>query len=99
MILTSGKNLLLAEIKLIMSSFHYFHAAENQLKNETGEVCLATIQARLLQCIFLLGKSRVNQACSVLATMVVRIITMLQYIASLKNPSMWRLMSVLLILL
>jgi hypothetical protein len=50
-------------------SFHYFHAAENQLKNETGDVCLATIQARLLQCHFLLSRSRVNQTCSILATM------------------------------
>lgn len=55
---------------LILNSFHYFHAAENQLKTETGEVCLASIQARLLQCHYLLSRSRVNQTCSILATLV-----------------------------
>lgn len=51
-------------------SFHYFHAAENQLRAETSEVCLASIQARLLQCHYLLSRSRVNQTCSILATLV-----------------------------
>jgi len=53
-----------------LNSFHYFHAAENQLKHETGQVKLASIQARLLQCIYLLARSRVNQTFNNFATMV-----------------------------
>ncbi|KAK0120502.1 hypothetical protein ONS96_010710 [Cadophora gregata f. sp. sojae] len=45
-------------------SFHYFQAADAQLKKETGEIQLPTIQARLLQCIYLSSRSRVHQCWS-----------------------------------
>ncbi|KAH7411402.1 fungal-specific transcription factor domain-containing protein [Cadophora sp. MPI-SDFR-AT-0126] len=46
-------------------SFHYFQAAEDQLKKETGEIQLPTIQARLLQCIFLCSRSRIHHCWSI----------------------------------
>ncbi|KUJ06828.1 uncharacterized protein LY89DRAFT_678409 [Mollisia scopiformis] len=52
------------------SSFYYFQAAENQLAKETGEIRLATLQARLLQCLYLLSRSRINQCYSIFGTVV-----------------------------
>ena len=40
-------------------SILYFQAAEHQLKMETGEIRLASIQARVLQCLYLLSRSRI----------------------------------------
>jgi hypothetical protein len=37
-------------------------AAERRITNETGPVRLESVQARLAQCIYLLGSSRINQA-------------------------------------
>ncbi|CZS96320.1 uncharacterized protein RAG0_05697 [Rhynchosporium agropyri] len=51
-------------------SFHYFQVAEAQLKKETGEVKLPTIQARLLQCIYLCSRSRIHQCWSIFTTTV-----------------------------
>ncbi|CZR64563.1 uncharacterized protein PAC_14461 [Phialocephala subalpina] len=52
------------------TSFYYFQAAENQLTKETGEIRLATLQARLLQCMYLLSRSRINQCYSIFGTIV-----------------------------
>jgi hypothetical protein len=51
-------------------SFCFFQAADNQLSNETGELGLATIQARILQCMFLISRSRINQCFSIFGTTV-----------------------------
>jgi Fungal specific transcription factor domain len=40
----------------------YFAAAERRIAEETGPVRLESVQARLAQCIYLLGSSRINQA-------------------------------------
>jgi len=42
----------------------YFRASEHQLEAETGPVCLTGIQARLLQCFYLLSQSRINHCWS-----------------------------------
>ncbi|KAH8602909.1 fungal-specific transcription factor domain-containing protein [Bisporella sp. PMI_857] len=46
----------------------YFRASEHQLEAETGPVQLTGIQARLLQCFYLLGQSRVNHCWSLFGT-------------------------------
>ena len=51
-------------------SFYFYQAAENALKAETGPITLPTIQARLLQCYFLLGRGRINQAYSIFGIIV-----------------------------
>ena len=40
----------------------YFAVAERRIADETGPVRLESVQARLAQCIYLLGSSRINQA-------------------------------------
>lgn len=52
------------------SSFPFFQAAEEHLKNETGEITLSSIQARLLQCYYLLSRARINQCYSIFGTVV-----------------------------
>lgn len=52
------------------TSFYYFQAAENQLSKETGEIRLATLQARLLQCVYLLSRSRINQCYSIFGMII-----------------------------
>lgn len=47
---------------LILFSGMYFAAAEQKIADETGPVRLESVQARLAQCIYLLGSSRINQA-------------------------------------
>ena len=54
----------------LVVSFYYFQAAENQLAKETGEIRLATLQARLLQCWYLLSRSRINQCYSIFGVIV-----------------------------
>jgi hypothetical protein len=51
-------------------SFRYFQAAEKQLEAETGEIQLPTIQARLLQCFYLLSRSRKHQCWSIFGTVI-----------------------------
>ncbi|KAL5330315.1 hypothetical protein ACEPPN_003842 [Leptodophora sp. 'Broadleaf-Isolate-01'] len=51
-------------------SFHYFQVAEAQLKKETGQVQLPTIQARLLQCIYLCSRSRIHHCWSIFTVTV-----------------------------
>ncbi|KAK9487530.1 fungal-specific transcription factor domain-containing protein [Lipomyces starkeyi] len=46
----------------------YFHAAERQLGIETGRPRLASVQARLVQCFYLLSCSRVNHCRSLFGT-------------------------------
>ncbi|KAE8444728.1 hypothetical protein EG329_014288 [Mollisiaceae sp. DMI_Dod_QoI] len=58
------------------TSFRYFQAAENQLAKETGEIRLATIQARLMQCLYLISRSRINQCNSTFGTVVNFIFTL-----------------------
>jgi len=41
-----------------------------QLDAETGETRLPTIQARLLQCFFLLSRSRIHQCWSIFGTII-----------------------------
>ncbi|KAL2070269.1 hypothetical protein VTL71DRAFT_13295 [Oculimacula yallundae] len=57
-------------------SFHYFQVAEAQLKKETGEIKLPTIQARLLQCIYLSSRSRIHQCWSIFTVTVGLIFSM-----------------------
>ncbi len=52
------------------NSFRYFQAAEKQLDIETGEIRLPTIQARLLQCFYLLSRSRKHQCWSIFGTVI-----------------------------
>ncbi|CRK23333.1 hypothetical protein BN1708_003627 [Verticillium longisporum] len=49
-------------------SSRYFLAAENQLSKESGSIRLTSIQARLLQCYYLLTQSRVNHCWSQFGT-------------------------------
>ncbi|KAF2134912.1 hypothetical protein P153DRAFT_278815 [Dothidotthia symphoricarpi CBS 119687] len=49
-------------------SARYFFAAEHQLSKERGAVRLASVQARLLQCVYLLTRSRVNHCWSLFGT-------------------------------
>ncbi|KAK9465450.1 fungal-specific transcription factor domain-containing protein [Lipomyces arxii] len=51
------------------SSALYFHAAEQQLKLETGRPRLTSVQARLCQCYYLLSCSRINHCRSLFGTM------------------------------
>ncbi|KAK7204895.1 fungal-specific transcription factor domain-containing protein [Myxozyma melibiosi] len=46
----------------------YFHAAERQLKMETGRPRLSSVQARLCQCFYLLSCSRINHCRSLFGT-------------------------------
>ncbi|KAK9372327.1 fungal-specific transcription factor domain-containing protein [Lipomyces chichibuensis] len=46
----------------------YFHAAERQLGIETGRPRLASVQARLVQCFYLLSCSRINHCRSLFGT-------------------------------
>lgn len=50
------------------SSSRYFHVAEYQLKKERGRVRLASVQARLAQCFYLLSRSRINHCWSLFGT-------------------------------
>ncbi|KAF1840240.1 fungal-specific transcription factor domain-containing protein [Cucurbitaria berberidis CBS 394.84] len=50
-------------------SARYFFAAENQLSKERGAVRLASVQARLLQCFYLLTQSRINHCWSLFGTL------------------------------
>lgn len=50
------------------TSARYFLVAENQLKKERGRVRLASVQARLAQCFYLLCRSRINHCWSLFGT-------------------------------
>lgn len=50
------------------SSAHYYRAAELQLAREKGAVRLASVQARLCQCFYLLSQSRINHCWSLFGT-------------------------------
>jgi hypothetical protein len=50
------------------SSGRYFRAANQQLSKESGPVRLASIQARLCQCLWLLSQSRINHCWSLFGT-------------------------------
>lgn len=49
-------------------SARYFQAAEHQLRSETGSIRLASVQARLAQCFYLLSESRINHCWSLFGT-------------------------------
>ncbi|KAH7118771.1 fungal-specific transcription factor domain-containing protein, partial [Dendryphion nanum] len=51
------------------NSARYYFAAERQLSKERGAVRLASVQARLVQCFYLLTQSRINHAWSLFGTM------------------------------
>lgn len=53
---------------LIHHSARYYFAAERQLAKERGAVRLASVQARLVQCYYLLAQSRINQCWSLFGT-------------------------------
>ena len=53
---------------LIVNSFRYFQAAERQLDTETGQIQLSSIQARVMQCFYLISRSRLNQCWSIFGT-------------------------------
>lgn len=50
-------------------SARYFFASEHQLSKERGAVRLASVQARLLQCFYLLTQSRINHCWSLFGTL------------------------------
>ncbi|KJR82997.1 transcriptional activator protein acu-15 [Sporothrix schenckii 1099-18] len=50
------------------SSAHFYRAAERQLAREKGAIRLASVQARLCQCFYLLSQSRINQCWSLFGT-------------------------------
>ncbi|KAF1963861.1 hypothetical protein CC80DRAFT_396787 [Byssothecium circinans] len=50
-------------------SARYFFASERQLSKERGAVRLASVQARLGQCFYLLSQSRINHCWSLFGTM------------------------------
>jgi hypothetical protein len=50
-------------------SARYFFAAEHQLAKERGAVRLASVQARLLQCFYLLTQSRINHCWNLFGTL------------------------------
>ncbi|KKY24426.1 putative finger protein [Diplodia seriata] len=50
------------------SSASFFSAAERQLSAEKGEIRLTSVQARLAQCLWLLGQSRINHCWSLFGT-------------------------------
>jgi hypothetical protein len=50
------------------NSARYFFAADHQLSKERGAVRLASVQARLLQCFYLLTQSRINHCWSLFGT-------------------------------
>ncbi|KAB2571371.1 putative transcriptional regulatory protein [Lasiodiplodia theobromae] len=50
------------------SSARFFSAAEHQLSAEKGEIRLTSVQARLVQCFWLLGQSRINHCWSLFGT-------------------------------
>ncbi|KAL3489947.1 hypothetical protein BJX62DRAFT_252286 [Aspergillus germanicus] len=50
------------------TSGRYFRAANQQLSRESGPVRLASIQARLCQCLWLLSQSRINHCWSLFGT-------------------------------
>lgn len=49
-------------------SVRYYLAADQQLANEKGHVRLASVQARLAQCFYLLAQSRVNHCWTLFGT-------------------------------
>ncbi|KAL6237046.1 hypothetical protein BDW75DRAFT_249516 [Aspergillus navahoensis] len=51
-----------------VNSAVYFAASEHHLAAETGPVRLASVQARLAQCFYLLGQSRINHCWSLFGT-------------------------------
>lgn len=51
-----------------MNSARYYLAAEHQLSKEKGSIRLASIQARLTQCMYLLTQSRINHCWSLFGT-------------------------------
>ncbi|EMD63810.1 hypothetical protein COCSADRAFT_161189 [Bipolaris sorokiniana ND90Pr] len=51
------------------NSARYFFASEHQLSKERGAVRLASVQARLLQCFYLLTQSRINHCWSLFGTL------------------------------
>jgi hypothetical protein len=53
---------------LISISGIYFAAAERKLLVEPGPVRLESVQARLAQCLYLMGSSRINQAWYIFGT-------------------------------
>lgn len=54
----------------MLLSIQYFLAADYQLQKETGRIQLTSIQARLLQCLYLLSRSRINQCWSTFGIIV-----------------------------
>lgn len=54
---------------LTKGSARYFFAAEHQLSKERGAVRLASVQARLLQCFYLLTQSRINHCWNLFGTL------------------------------
>ncbi|KAI9641746.1 hypothetical protein NHQ30_009602 [Ciborinia camelliae] len=58
------------------TSMRYFQLADEQLKSETGRPNLISIQARLLQCFYLLARGRINQCWSTFGTVVTLIYTL-----------------------
>lgn len=54
--------------KMADVSSRYFLAAEHQLQKERGQVRLASVQARLAQCFWLLSQSRINHCWTLFGT-------------------------------
>lgn len=59
------KHMLMA---VVTTSFRFFSAAEDQLSAEKGAIRLTSVQARLMQCFYLLAHSRMNHCWSLFGT-------------------------------
>jgi len=55
---------------LTVDSFRYFQTAEKELEAETEEIRLPALQARLLQCFYLLSRSRIHQCWSIFGSII-----------------------------
>ena len=55
-------------MRLTHSSTRYFLAAENRLSAERGAIKLASVQARVCQCFYLLSQSRMNHCWTLFGT-------------------------------
>lgn len=50
------------------TSYRFFSAAEDQLSAEKGAIRLTSVQARIMQCFYLLAHSRMNHCWSLFGT-------------------------------
>lgn len=71
-------------LKSALCSLRYYLAAERQLNKERGSISLTSVQARLLQCMYLLTQSRINHCWSLFGT-----VSRLAYAIGLNRKDRW----------